>query len=65
MSFLDSPIARCEAAQAMVLTDQTQVQCVSEHDCPADRVCPLEGCFAELSGLSETCVTVSADSSVA
>lgn len=64
MSFLDSPIARCEAAQAMVLTDQTQLQCVFEHDCPAGRVCPLEGCFAEASGRGEKCVAVTSQSSV-
>lgn len=54
MSFLDSPIARCDAAHTMVLTDQTQRQCGLEHACPAGRVCPLDGCFATHSGLSET-----------
>ena len=27
MSFIDSPISRCEAVREMVLTDQTQRQC--------------------------------------
>lgn len=47
MTFLDSPIARCEAAREMVLTDETQAQCAREHDCPPDRICPLCGYFAE------------------
>lgn len=54
MSFLDAPIARCEAARTMVLTDQTQGQCACEHGCPPGRVCPLDGCFAEVSGCYET-----------
>lgn len=53
MCFFDSPIARCEAVHEMVLTDQTQRQCALEHGCPPGRVCPLDGCFARLSGLSE------------
>jgi hypothetical protein len=47
MTFLDSPIARCEAAREMVLTDETQAQCAREHACPPDRVCPLCGYFAD------------------
>lgn len=47
MTFLDSPIARCEAAREMVLTDETQAQCAREHNCPPDRVCPLCGYFVE------------------
>ncbi|MDD3352355.1 hypothetical protein [Zoogloea sp.] len=53
MSFIDSPISRCEAVREMVLTDQTQGQCAREHDCPPGRVCPLCGYFAEVSGVTE------------
>jgi hypothetical protein len=53
MSFIDSPISRCEAVREMVLTDQTQRQCAFEHECPPGRNCPLDGCFAEISGLTE------------
>jgi hypothetical protein len=54
MSFFDSPVSRCEDAHSIVLTDQTQGQCVLEHGCPPGRKCPLDGCFARISGLSET-----------
>ena len=37
MSFIDSPIGRCEAVREMVLTDQTQRQCALEHGCPPGR----------------------------
>ncbi len=47
MTFLDSPIARCEAMKTMVLTDETQAQCAREHDCPPGTVCPLCGWFIE------------------
>lgn len=47
MTFIDSPIARCEAMRTMVLTDQTQAQCAREHDCPPGTVCPLCGWFVE------------------
>lgn len=47
MTFLDSPIARCEAMRTMVLTDQTQAQCAREHECPAGTVCPLCGWFVD------------------
>ena len=47
MTFLDSPIARCEAMRTMVLTDQTQSQCAREHDCPPGTVCPLCGWFVD------------------
>ncbi len=47
MSIFDSPIARCEAVREMVLTDETQAQCAREHECPADRICPLCGYFVE------------------
>lgn len=53
MSFIDSPISRCEAVREMVLTDQTQHQCALEHGCPPGRTCPLDGCFAEISGVTE------------
>lgn len=56
MSFIDSPISRCEAVREMVLTDQTQGQCALEHGCPPGRNCPLDGCFAEISGVTETAV---------
>lgn len=47
MSIFDSPIARCEAVREMVLTDETQAECAREHECPASRVCPLDGYFVE------------------
>lgn len=47
MTFIDSPIARCEAMRTMVLTDQTQSQCAREHDCPPGTICPLCGWFVE------------------
>ncbi|MDD2988284.1 MAG: hypothetical protein PHI64_04915 [Zoogloea sp.] len=53
MSFIDTPISRCEAVREMVLTDQTQGQCAHEHECPPGRQCPLDGCFAEVSGITE------------
>ena len=53
MSIFDAPIARCNAVQEMVLTDETQAQCAGEHDCPPDRNCPLDGYFAETSGVVE------------
>jgi hypothetical protein len=54
MSYFDGPISRCEAAHAMVMTDQTQRQCALEHACPPGQACPLDGCFAAVSGLAET-----------
>ncbi len=54
MSFFDSPISRCEPAHALVLTDQTKGECMIEHGCPRGRQCPLDGCFARISGLSES-----------
>ena len=53
MSIFDSPIARCEAVREMVLTDETQAQCAREHECPADRICPLCGYFVEPADLAE------------
>lgn len=43
----DSPVARCEVIREMVLIDETQAECAREHDCPADRECPLARYFAE------------------
>lgn len=54
MSFFDSPIARCEAVREIVLTDETQVECAREHDCPPGRQCPLQGYFTETSGQFDT-----------
>lgn len=53
MSVFDAPIARCEAVREMVLTDETQIECAREHECPPGRDCPLDGCFATQSGVSE------------
>ena len=53
MSIFDAPIARCEAVHEMVLTDETQCECAREHDCPPDRICPLQGYFTETSGIAE------------
>lgn len=47
MCFFDSPIARCTAIHEMVLTDETLLECKSEHECPPDRVCPLEDYFVK------------------
>lgn len=54
MSIFDAPISRCEAVHQMVLTDETEAECAREHGCPPERQCPLHGCFAERSGISET-----------
>ena len=51
----DSPIAPCNAIQEYVLTDQTQEQCAREHDCPAGRVCPLQGYFVETGASMASC----------
>ncbi|CAL93448.1 hypothetical protein [Azoarcus olearius] len=53
MTFIDSPIARCEAVREMVLLDETQAECAREHDCPPGRICPLDGCFTAVSGIAE------------
>lgn len=55
----DVPICRCEAVHEMVATDQTQAECVREHDCPSDRICPLHGYFNDVSGVSESEVNLS------
>ncbi|MBS1142729.1 MAG: hypothetical protein H6R14_135 [Proteobacteria bacterium] len=47
MSFFDSPLARCEAMRQMVLTDETQLECAREHDCPPGFQCPLCDYFVE------------------
>lgn len=52
MAMFDSPVGRCEVAQRMVLLDQTQQECAHEHHCSPDTDCPLDGCFAEESGIS-------------
>lgn len=56
MTFIDAPIARCEAMRTMVLTDETQAECAREHDCPPGQVCPLCGWFTEVSGVVEASV---------
>ena len=53
MSYIDSPMGICEAEHTIVLTDQTQHECALEHGCPPGCNCPLDGCFARVSGLSE------------
>ena len=58
MSYFDSPIARCEVARELVLTDETQAQCAREHNCPPGTRCPLCGYFTETSGISESTETV-------
>lgn len=52
MTFLDSPIGRCEAVREMVLLDETQKECAHEHGCPDGFDCPLKGWFTEQSGVS-------------
>lgn len=54
MGGLDISVSRCEQAQEMVLTDQTQQECALEHQCPPGTKCPLDGCFAVSSGVRET-----------
>ena len=53
MSFIDSPMARCDFVREIVLTDETQAECAREHECPPGTVCPLCGYFTEMSGISE------------
>ncbi|MDD3484353.1 hypothetical protein [Azovibrio restrictus] len=53
MSGFDVHFAPCAAVGEMVITDQTQCECAHEHECPLGRQCPLDGCFAEISGLVE------------
>ncbi len=53
MSGFDVHFAPCEAVGEMVITDQTQEECACEHGCPPGRNCPLDGCFARVSGFVE------------
>lgn len=53
MGGIDISVSRCEVAKEMVLTDQTQAQCALEHHCPPGTKCPLDGCFAVVSGVKE------------
>ncbi|TAH46850.1 MAG: hypothetical protein EYC67_08140 [Betaproteobacteria bacterium] len=53
MCFFDSPVGRCEAVKEMVLLDETQNECACEHGCPPGCACPLAGCFATVSDVSE------------
>ncbi|HQU88143.1 MAG TPA: hypothetical protein PK620_06365 [Denitromonas sp.] len=53
MSGIDSPIGRCEKVREMVLLDETQGECACEHGCPPGQDCPLEGHFAQVSGMSD------------
>ena len=47
-----SDLTFCVEAQTFVFTDQTQLECSTEHECPEGTKCPLDGCFADG---SETC----------
>lgn len=53
MSILDSPIGRGTEVREMVLLDETQAQCAAEHGCPPGTECPLDGCFASVSGIAD------------
>lgn len=53
MTILDIKIARCEIAKDYVFLDETQKQCACEHHCPKGTKCPLEGCFAAKSGITD------------
>lgn len=54
MSCFDAPISRCEVMHTMVVTDQTEDDCVLEHGCPVGRTCPLAGCLAEAQATGRT-----------
>jgi hypothetical protein len=54
----DAPISRCDAVGELVVTDQTQAECATEHHCPPDRICPLRGYFCAVSGISESTLTM-------
>lgn len=60
MSYIDSPMCRCELMRVMVLTDQTQGQCAEEHCCPPGQVCPLKDCFENGSVPAEIALAQSA-----
>ena len=53
MSYITEPIGLCEEANTIVLLDQTKGQCMLEHGCPPGRKCPLDGCFARISGITD------------
>lgn len=53
MSFIDSPIGRCEEVREMVLLDETQQECAGEHGCAPGTKCPLKGYFTEVSGVED------------
>lgn len=53
MCFFDSPVGRCEAVRELVLLDETQRECAGEHGCAPGFDCPLQGCFAEFSGVCD------------
>lgn len=53
MSTFDSPIARCDVIQEMVLTDMTQAECSAEHACHLAGKCPLCGYFTETGEVTE------------
>lgn len=53
MSFIDSPIGRCEEVREMVLLDETQQECAGEHGCAPGAECPLKGYFTEVSGVED------------
>jgi len=53
MSAFDSPVSRCYAVRELVLTDETQAECAHEHECPADRACPLDGYFVDEEALRQ------------
>lgn len=41
----DSPFDYCPVCNEMVLLDQTQRECSSEHHCASSVSCPLARCF--------------------
>jgi hypothetical protein len=45
MVTFDSPVGRCERCGEMVLLDQTQRECATEHNCKKSP-CPLQTEFA-------------------
>lgn len=47
MCYFDSPVGRCEIVRGMVLLDQTQADCIREHECRRTRRCPLSAYFTE------------------
>lgn len=53
MCFFDSPVGRCEVIRELVLLDETQQECACEHGCGRSEDCPLQGWFAEFSGVAD------------